>query len=90
MEFDDKIVLVTGAAQGIGAAVAENFSRAGARVAMLDCQSNITACATQLSRLSGRIALGLPVDVSDAAVAATAVQTVEMEMGPIDILVNVA
>lgn len=90
MEFNDKIVLVTGAAQGIGAAVAEHFSRAGARVAMLDCQSDITTCAMRLSHLTGGIALGLPVDVSDAIAVATAVQTVEAELGAIDILVNVA
>lgn len=90
MEFYDKIVLVTGAAQGIGAAVAEHFSRAGARVTMLDCRPDITDCATQLARRTGGIAQGLPVDVSDALAVASAVQTVEMDMGPIDILVNVA
>jgi NAD(P)-dependent dehydrogenase (short-subunit alcohol dehydrogenase family) len=37
-EFKGKIVLVTGAAQGIGAAVAQAFSEQGARVAAVDVQ----------------------------------------------------
>ena len=76
MEFAGKVAVVSGAAQGIGAAVARAFEARGAIVAALD--------------LSATGAPGLTVDVSDSAAVERAIEHVENTLGPIDILVNVA
>lgn len=77
MEFAGKVAVVSGAAQGIGAAVAQALMRRGALVAALDLK---TADADY----------GLAVDVSDSAAVIEAIDRVERDLGPIDILVNVA
>ncbi|MFO7689095.1 MAG: SDR family NAD(P)-dependent oxidoreductase [Cryobacterium sp.] len=71
------VALVTGAARGLGAAVAQALDDAGWAVAGLD----LAPCATTLS-LQG--------DVTDAAAVAHAVSAVERDLGPIDALVTVA
>lgn len=92
MEFAGKIALVTGAAQGIGAAVASALLQQGAAVGMLDrqvdkLQAQANALATQVA--PGRV-LPLVADISRTASVAAAVERLERELGPIDILVNVA
>lgn len=84
MDFEDKVVLVTGAAQGIGEAVARLFAARGARLAVMDRQAG------PLEALGATLrALALPFDLAagdaDAAVAHT-----ERMLGPIDVLANVA
>lgn len=79
--LQNKSALVTGGASGIGAAMAETFASAGARVWIADRdEANGQAVA---ARVGGRF---LPVDVSSEADCAQAGQTV----GRLDILANVA
>lgn len=85
--INGKIALVTGAAQGIGAAVARALSECSAAVAALD--SNAAGVETLARQLGGR-ALPLAADVRDSAAVDAAVARVERELGPIGILVNVA
>ncbi len=81
-----KIVLVTGGSKGIGLACALAFAAEGARVAICSrSQDNITQA---LARLPG--AFGIAADLADAPSAATMIETVENELGPIDVLVNSA
>ncbi|WP_296185587.1 SDR family oxidoreductase [Pseudomonas sp. UBA1879] len=85
-DFDGKIVLVTGGSKGIGLACARHFAAQGARVVISSrAQANIDAA---LQTLPG--AIGFAADVSDDAFAAALVQRVELEVGPIDVLVNSA
>lgn len=88
MEFEGKIALVSGAAQGIGLAVAQMLAERGARVAVLDRQADRVA--TVAATLPGGPHLALAVDLCDAVAVEAAVARVEAELGPIEVLANVA
>ncbi|MFC4158688.1 2,3-dihydro-2,3-dihydroxybenzoate dehydrogenase [Chitinimonas lacunae] len=90
MEFQGKVALVTGAAQGIGAAVARMLAGRGAKVALLDRQADAVEAVAASLRVDGRRALGFGVDVTDAERVRQMIDVVEQELGPIDVLANVA
>ena len=84
----NKVVVVTGAASGIGAAISRKFSRAGATVGMLDKdEKGVKAAAAELTG-AGMQAVGLPCDVSDETQCASAISEIIDRYGGIDILVN--
>lgn len=83
-DFSDRTVLITGAAAGIGKAVAEAFSARGARVALADRDRNVDGVA---AALGGRH-LAQVVDVTDEDGVSGMVATVTAAFGQIDILVN--
>lgn len=82
-----RTAIVTGAAGGMGHAIAESFVAAGAAVALLDRDE---AGATRLSEeLSGRgKAFAVGCDIADAAAVQRAVAAAREALGPADILVN--
>ncbi|WKB55530.1 2,3-dihydro-2,3-dihydroxybenzoate dehydrogenase [Eleftheria terrae] len=88
-EFGGQVVLVTGAAQGIGAAVAAHFAERGARVALLDRSGSVRELAATLAERDVE-ALPLQADVRNQAVLEWAVELAEHRLGPIDILVHAA
>lgn len=81
-----KLAVVTGAASGIGAAIAEGFAAKGARVALLDM--NLDAASARATSLPDARAFAC--NVTDPASIAEAVAAIRAEMGEIDILVNSA
>jgi NAD(P)-dependent dehydrogenase (short-subunit alcohol dehydrogenase family) len=85
----DARVLVTGAQQGIGRAMALAFARAGARVGLnyLDDKAAADAVAAEVRALGGRAALAQG-DVSQVAQAQAMVEAVARELGGLDVLVN--
>lgn len=84
-ELDGHAGVVTGGAQGIGLAIAEALTAAGARVAVLDADSAGAACAAE--RL-GAGAIALTADVTDEVAVAAAFAEAAGTFGRFDFLVN--
>ena len=80
-QLDDKAVLITGAADGIGLALAELFAEAGARVFLADIAADKVA--EQAKRLNASCAA---CDVTDSAAVEATVEKAWQEIGPIDLL----
>lgn len=88
MRFTDQVVVVTGAARGIGFAAAKLFSQEGAQVGISDLDTAAVDRAVSGVRTTGGRAFSLPADVSNEDDVRTAVQRVIGEYGRIDVLVN--
>ena len=87
-DFAGKVVVITGAAGGLGRALARSFAAAGAHIAALDRDApGAEALAAEL-RHEGRQALGFACDVSDAAACEGALGAVLASFGRIDVLIN--
>lgn len=80
-----KVCVVTGAARGIGFAIAEGFSAAGAKVVVLDLEAGNAEAAA--SRLSGDV-LALACDTADETSVGAAAARVKAAFGRCDVLVN--
>ena len=84
--LEQRTVLVTGGASGIGAAIVEAFCQQGSRVAFLDRDE--TAAAALVKRLGDDAPLFLSCDLTDIIALRRAISRVAGELGPITILVN--
>ena len=88
-DFQGKVVLVTGASRGIGAAIARAFAARGAAVAVNYLSRHEAAQGVvQACRDAGGDAVALAADVTDPAAAADLVQRTVAEFGRLDVLVN--
>ncbi|MEV5280785.1 SDR family oxidoreductase [Streptomyces sp. NPDC052811] len=87
--FGGQLVLVTGAASGIGRATAFAFAEAGARVVAVDRDAEGATRTAEMSRLIGAPeAWGETVDVSDEQAMEKLAEKVATEYGVVDVLVN--
>jgi len=88
LHLDDKIAIVTGAAQGIGRAIALRLAQSGAHVAVADLNFSGAEKVAGEGCALGRQALPVRVDVSSGAEAEGMVRKVLGTFGQVDILVN--
>jgi len=85
MDMTNKVVLITGASRGIGAAAAREFAAQGGKVALLARSSDaINALADEL----GDVAIAVPCDVADYAAVVDAIAQTEAAFGPLDVFIG--
>ena len=83
-----RVAVVTGAASGMGRAIAQLFGAEGARVAVLDRDASGVAKVADAISLATGVAYACPLDVSDAEAITAAIDDVVAKLGPVGILVN--
>jgi 3-hydroxybutyrate dehydrogenase len=88
MRLKDKSAIITGAASGIGKAIALRFAREGAKVAIADIKKETADATAKEIRAGKGIALGLAMDVTDEKAVNNGVAIVAAEFGGVEILVS--
>src|SRR5215468_4249372 len=88
MDFRDKVVVITGASSGIGLALAQKLSRAGATLAMAAREPKAVAEAAASCRSIGAKVLEVPTDVAIAEQCRRLIDRTVAELGGVDILIN--
>lgn len=87
--LNDRVVLITGGATGIGESLVRHFARQGARVAFLDVQDEpAIALRNELSTSGCKTPLYLHCDLTDVAALRESVGRVLASHGTVDVLVN--
>lgn len=87
-EFKNKVVVVTGAASGIGAAVCQRFAREGAGIRLLDMDEAGVKAAAEKLRADGVDALGYRCDITNEAECVKVIAHIIAQCGGVDVLVN--
>lgn len=87
-DYNGKVAVVTGAAQGIGACIAERFLREGADVVMLDLKEDVLVSKAAEIDPEREHTMVLPLDVADYDAVADAFRKITERYGKVDILVN--
>jgi len=89
MNLNGKICIITGAARGIGAAIAKRYVESGARVAIADLRlADADKTAAALTAMGPGMAMGVEMNVTDEAAVNAGVAKVVAAWGGVDVLVS--
>lgn len=88
MSINGKVVLVTGAGQGIGRAIALRLANDGANIAIVDMKDDKTKVVADEVRKIGRKATTFKADVSKRDEVYAAIDHAEKELGGFDVMIN--
>jgi len=88
MKLKDKTAIVTGAASGIGKAIAQTYAREGAKVAIADLDKGAADAVAGPIRAAGGQALGIAMDVTSERAVNDGVAAVVAAFGGVDVLVS--
>src|SRR5215212_11681298 len=88
LELPEKVAIVTGAARGIGFAIADRLSRAGAHVVIADIDEESTVAAVERLREGGAEAVEAVVDITNPDEVGAMVERAIDAFGKLDVLVN--
>src|SRR5215218_6896790 len=86
--YDGQVVLITGGGTGLGRAMAVEFARLGAAVAVVSRNEEHQAAGVAAVEEAGGRGFGVGADVRDPAGVAAAFDAVEAALGPVTVLVN--
>ena len=86
--LEDKTVIVTGAAGGIGRAIAEEAGRAGARLALVDADAARLDDTATAIRADGAEVVAYPIDITDRAGWQAGIDDIAARCSGVDVLVN--
>ncbi|MFT5838217.1 MAG: 3-oxoacyl-[acyl-carrier protein] reductase, partial [Flavobacteriales bacterium] len=90
MNLQNQVIVITGAAQGLGKAMAEEFAKQGAHIALLDMQAEaVEAAASDIEKL-GVKACGYAVNVTDEQQVEATFAKIATDFGQINGLINSA
>lgn len=88
MKLQDKVCIITGAASGIGKAIAMRFAGEGGKIAILDINRDAAENVVRTLRKTGATAMSVQVDVTDELQVNAAVAEVLVEWGQVDVLIS--
>jgi 3-oxoacyl-[acyl-carrier protein] reductase len=87
-DFEGRVVIVTGAARGLGRDYARFFAEDGGRVVLADVKDTQAAAAEAEAAGAGGRCIGVDADVTDAASVGRLVDRARSEFGRLDVLIN--
>jgi 2-hydroxycyclohexanecarboxyl-CoA dehydrogenase len=86
--MSNRTALVTGGAQGIGRGIALSLGEARFKVAVADLNTDAAEQTAKEIEAAGGTALAVRIDVTDTAAVKAAVEQVDSELGPVEVVVN--
>jgi NAD(P)-dependent dehydrogenase (short-subunit alcohol dehydrogenase family) len=88
MSIENKVTIITGAAQGIGLACGERFAQEGARVVLADINAEKGEAAAESIRSAGGEAIFVGCDVGDKAQVVSLIDKAVEQYGRLDVMIS--